>query len=118
MLAGTLPTINCAVPQNKGLSDYPHLRGVKVIELPKWKLVCLIIGTDESSAHVLSVIRRGSRFEPQALSTPFGWRVMSNASSNGHCATIQRNDNEVHQLLQKMYNHDFQDTHIEKTAPS
>jgi hypothetical protein len=42
---------------------------------------------------------------------------MSNVSSNGHCAAIQRNDDEVHQFLQKMYNHDFHETHIEKTAP-
>jgi hypothetical protein len=43
--------------------------------------------------------------------------VVSTGSFNGQCAYIQKEDDEIHDLLQKMYNHDFQDSHIEKTAP-
>jgi hypothetical protein len=117
MLAENLPTVNCAVPRNKDISSYAQLGGVKIIELPK-KKVSLIIGTNELSAHVPSETRRGSRFEPQALSTSFGWTVVSTGSSNGQCAYIQKEDDEIHDLLQKMYNHNFQDAHIENTAPS
>jgi hypothetical protein len=118
MLADALPTNSCPVPRNRDLLDYPHLKGVQVIELTKQKRVSLIMGTDEPSAHVPSEVRRGSRFEPQALQTPFGWTVVSTGSSKGQCAYIQKGDEEIHRLLQKLYNHDFQDAHIEKTAPS
>jgi hypothetical protein len=118
MLAEALPTITCPVPKNKDIADYTHLRGVKVIELPKGKKLSLIIGTDEPSAHVPFEVRRGSRFEPQALQTPFAWTVVSTGSSNGQCAYVQKGDEEIHSLFEKMYNHDFQDAHIEKTAPS
>jgi hypothetical protein len=114
MLAESLPTITYPVPKNKDIADYAHLRVIKVIELPKGKKVSLIIGTDEPSAHVPSKERRGSRFEPQAMQTPFGWTVVSTGSSNGQCAYIQKADEEIHSLFEKMYNHDFQDAHIEK----
>jgi hypothetical protein len=102
LLAESLPTLNCAIPRNKNLSDYAHLRDVSIIELPEWKRVSLIIGTNEASAHVPSEVRRGSRFEPQALQTPFGWTIISSGSSNGQCAYIQRDeeirDKETDQL--------------------
>jgi hypothetical protein len=81
MLAEALPTVTCPVPKNKDIADFAHLRGVKVIELPKGKNVSLIIGTNEPWAHVPIEVRRGSRFEPQALQTPFGWTVVSTGSS-------------------------------------
>jgi hypothetical protein len=37
MLAEALPTITFPVPKNKDIADYAHLRGIKVIELPKGK---------------------------------------------------------------------------------
>ena len=116
VLAESLPTSTSTVPRNKDLSDYAHLKGVKVIELPKSKKVGLIIGTNEPSAHVPSEVRRGSRFEPQALRTPFGWTIVSTGSSKGQCAYIQKDNDKIHGLLQKLYNQDFQDTHIERTA--
>ena len=118
MLAEALPTLTCPVPKNRDIADYTHLRGIKVIELPHGKKVSLIIGTNEPRAHVPSEVRMGSRFEPQALRTPFGWTVLSAGPSNGQCAYMQKSNDEIHHLFEKMYNHDFQDAHIEKTAPS
>jgi hypothetical protein len=86
MLAEFLPTTNCTVPGNKDLLDYAHLNGVQVKELPKRERVSLIIGTNEPSAHVPSEVRKGSRFEPQALHTPFGRTVVSIGKSNGQSA--------------------------------
>jgi hypothetical protein len=76
----------CPVPQNKDLSDYAHLKGVKVIELAKQKKVSVIIGTNEPTAHAHNEVKRGSRFEPLALRTYFEWRVVSTGSANGQCA--------------------------------
>jgi hypothetical protein len=118
MLAEALSTITCPVPKNRDIADYTHLRGIKVIELPRGKKVSLIIGTNEPYAHVPFEVRRGSRFEPQALRTSFGWTVLSTGTSNGQCAYVQKGDEEIHSLYKKMYNHDFQDANIEKTAPS
>jgi hypothetical protein len=88
----SLPTSTCSLPQNSGLSKFGHLKGVQVIELPKWKKITLIIGTNEPSAHVSSEARRGSRFEPQALRTPFGWTIVSTGSSNSQCASMQKDE--------------------------
>ena len=119
VIADALPTFTCAIPRNKDISSYAHLEGVRVIELQKKHKVSLIIGTNEPSAHVPDEVKRGSRFQPQGLKTPFGWTVVSTGSSNSNqCAFVQKDNDELHALLQKMYNHDFQDTHIEKTAPS
>jgi hypothetical protein len=52
----------------------------------------LIIGTNKPSAHGPSEVRRGSRFKPQALQTPFGWTIISSGSLNGQCAYIQRDE--------------------------
>jgi hypothetical protein len=94
VLAEHLPAITSTVPRNKDLSDHIHLKGVQVIELPKKKKVSLIIGTDKPSAHVPSEVRRGSRFKPQALRTPFGWTVLSTGPSIDQCAFIQK-DKEI-----------------------
>ena len=89
-IAEALPTTTCAIPRNKNISEYAHLKGVEVIELPKQQRVSLIIGTNEPSAHVPSEVRRGSRFEPQALKTPFGWTVVSTGSANRQGAFLQK----------------------------
>jgi hypothetical protein len=91
----TLPMQNASLTLTSDLNRWHHLRDLKLLSLPD-RNVGLLIGCNVPEVHRVDDQRLGSRSEPFASKSPFGWIIRgptnanSSATSNVNCIDSHR----------------------------
>ena len=126
MIAKAIPGTPSSIPTNADLINHSHLSDVTLNELPPNSKIHLLVGTDLARG-LLPLdggIRRGSMDSPSAVKTAWGWSLLGpegskHRSKGDIVCTAIANDNELlHQKLDIMYKHDFNEPPGIKDGPS
>ena len=106
----SLPISCGSIPSREDLRQWPHLWNIDIPQLEQ----AMLISCDGSEAHCELEQRRGRRTEPYAVRTRLGWTLRGPASAptgsykiQHHINYINRRDDDVHVMLERMYNHEF-----------
>ena len=98
--------------KGKSVAEMPHLRDISFRELRGAK-VSLLIGADVPEIFCIKSFRKGPRGTPVAIETPLGWSLLGSSlspsfSTNCNVNFIRKRDESVEQLVQDMWEADFQ----------
>ena len=107
----TIPVKPNAI-KSKSLAEMPHLRDISFKKLRGAK-VFLLIGADVPKLFCIKSYRKDPRGTPVVIETPFGWSLLGSSFSpsfNTNCNVnfIRKRDESVRQLVQDMWEADFQ----------
>ena len=118
-----IPISNDSFAQQQNLSDFKHLRQVNLPEL-RDEGIDILIGSDYADIIETQLeVRRGNPGEPIAIKTLFGWTVsgsskLPNVFDSSQINLLKTNDNEVADLLRKLYDQEFSDMNSYKNGLS
>ena len=118
-----IPIDDDSIAQQHNLNDFEHLREINLPE-PSTNGIDILIGSDYADViETQTDIKRGKPGEPIAIKTLFGWTVsgtskFSNTFISPQINFLKTNDNEVTDLLHKLYDQEFSDINSYKNGLS
>ncbi|XP_013410717.1 uncharacterized protein LOC106173924 [Lingula anatina] len=121
-----LPICEKNIPNNSDISEWSHLKDVRLPELDD-KTVTILIGNDHPEAHWRIEERRGDKKQPYAIRTILGWTILGptkrpndgdvtvnfiHADQVLGCDNSLRGCDSISIQLSKMYNSEFSESSV------
>ena len=115
-------TENDKPPRNKDIKEHEYMKGVEFEELEHDE-ISMILSAEYAWTWLLGERKRSTIDKPLAIETRFGWALIGGKGKedeNPTCwrTSIKTDNDEIHELFEKLFKHEFADIPINKKHES